>query len=86
MTPALAGRPLPPPFPLPRAAVRAVALGPAVTADDACVAAPPGADPENGSKYHRARYHDPKVGRLSARTRSVSGGAELLLRSWLPLA
>jgi RHS repeat-associated protein len=28
------------------------------------MAALPGAEPENGSKYYRARYYDPKVGRF----------------------
>jgi len=54
-------RPSPPPPALP---LSDVSLGPVVMADDPCEAAFSGADPTGPRKYYRARYYDPKVGRL----------------------
>ena len=39
-------------------------LGPAVMADDPYEAACGSADPTEPSKYYRARYYDPKIGRF----------------------
>ncbi len=66
MSPAIGERPSPArPSPLPLSAFPlAESLGPVVKADDACLAASWWADPTGASKYYRARYYDPKVGRF----------------------
>jgi RHS repeat-associated protein len=53
----------PSPLPLPSGPV-AAELGPAVMADDPCEAAFSAADPPGPTKYYRARYYDPKIGRF----------------------
>ncbi len=61
----LAAQPLAPTLaPLPAALLDELVRGPVMLADDPCLAAAPGADPESANRYYRARYYDPTIGRF----------------------